>query len=684
MRVNSYEDTFNSVSIQYLFALLSAFALFLATATVTCASQDIKIITASTDLTEMSVEQLLNVEVASVYTASKYDQKVTDAPASVSIITANDIKLFGYRTLADALRSVPGFYITYDRNYNYIGVRGFNRPGDLNTRILLLVDGHRINDNVYESAPIGTEFPIDVDLIERIEVIHGPGSSLYGTNAFFGVINVITRQGSDLQGVEASGAVGSFNTYNSRISYGNEFNSGLKMLFSASLLSSRGQDLYYKEFAAINNGIAENADSDKNHQFFAKLDYQDFTLTGVYGTRKKKVPTASFESVFNTRDSSTYDEHDFLDLKYSHTFQEDTDVTARIYLDRSHYHGDFLYAGPPQTINRDIGLGSWWGTELVGTRTFFDQHKVTVGTEYRNNFEQIQRNYDLTNTPSNLDDSRRSNIWALYTQDEVQILRNLVLTAGLRYDHYESFGGNTNWRSGLIYKPRENSTLKFLYAEAFRAPNAYELYYQDNTSAIPNTALKPEKIRTYQAIYEQYLGQTFRSSLSGFYYRISDLITQLNIGDSANPVLQFQNTEKVESKGVALELENKWSNGLRGRLNYTYQNTKNAQTGNTLSNSPLQLCKLNLSVPFFNEKLSLGVEEQFTGSRTSLAGADSAAFFITNLTLFSKNLLPGLELSANLYNLFGKRYGDPGSIEHRQDFITQDGRVFRIKLSYFF
>ncbi len=676
--------TFNSSSTKYLFALLSASALLIATATATCASQDIRIITASTDLTELSVEQLLNVEVATVYTASKYDQKVTDAPASVSIITASDIKLFGYRTLADALRSVPGFYITYDRNYNYIGVRGFNRPGDLNTRILLLVDGHRANDNVYESAQIGTEFPIDVDLIERIEVIHGPGSSLYGTNAFFGVINVITRQGSDLQGVEVSGAVGSFNTYNSRISYGNEFNSGLKVLLSASLLSSRGQNLYYKEFAAINNGIAENADSDKNHQFFAKLDYQDFTLTGVYGAREKRIPTAAFETAFNTTSSYTYDERDFLDLKYAHTFSDQTDVMARIYLDRSHYRGDYLYDNTPQTINKDFGLGSWWGTEIMATGTLFELHKITVGTEYRNNFEQIQRNYDQTPYTSYLNDSRRSNIWALYAQDEIQILKNLILTIGVRYDHYDSFGGSTNWRSGLIYRPLENSTLKFLYGEAFRAPNAYELYYQDSQSAIANTNLKPEKIQTYQLIYEQYLGNTFRSSLSGFYYRISDLITQLNLGDNTNPVLQFQNTERVESRGVALELENKWANGLRGRLNYTYQNTKNIQTGNTLSNSPQQLCKLNLSAPFFNEKLSLGVEEQFTGRRTSLSGISSGAFFITNLTLFSKSLFPGLELSATLYNLFDKRYGDPGSTEHQQDFITQDGRVFRVKLSYFF
>ena len=113
----------------------------------------------------------------------------------MTIVTAGEIKRYGYRTLADILRSVRGFFVTYDRNYDYVGVRGFGRPGDYNSRVLLLVDGHRINDNVYDTASIGTEFPVDVDLIDRMEIIPGPSSSLYGNNAFFGVINIITRKG---------------------------------------------------------------------------------------------------------------------------------------------------------------------------------------------------------------------------------------------------------------------------------------------------------------------------------------------------------------------------------------------------------------------------------------------------------------------------------------------------------
>ena len=148
------------------------------------------------ELSQLSLEQLADLPIDSVFSASMYMQKVTEAPSSVTIITADEIRGLGHRTLADVLRTVRGFYITYDRNYSYLGVRGFSRPGDYNARVLLQVDGHRLNDNVFGSALIGTEFPLDVDLIERIEIIRGPSSALYGTNAFFAVINVITRRGS--------------------------------------------------------------------------------------------------------------------------------------------------------------------------------------------------------------------------------------------------------------------------------------------------------------------------------------------------------------------------------------------------------------------------------------------------------------------------------------------------------
>jgi iron complex outermembrane receptor protein len=151
-------------------------------------------------------EEILFLEIPSVFTASKYEQKVTAAPSAVSIVTASEIRKYGYRNLADILRSVRGFSTTYDHQSEYLGVRGFGRPGDFNTRILLLIDGHRTNDNIFDAASIGNDFPLDIDLVDRIEVVRGPGSSLYGSNAFFAVIAVSTRRGRDVQGLGVSGS----------------------------------------------------------------------------------------------------------------------------------------------------------------------------------------------------------------------------------------------------------------------------------------------------------------------------------------------------------------------------------------------------------------------------------------------------------------------------------------------
>jgi iron complex outermembrane receptor protein len=127
---------------------------------------------------DMSLEQLLEVDVDKVYGASKYEQKISQAPSSVTIVTSDEIKKLGHRTVADVLRGVPSLFVTSDRAYSYLGIRGFGRPSDYNSRILLLVDGHRLNDNIYDGALLGTEAILDVDLIERMEVIRGPSSSI--------------------------------------------------------------------------------------------------------------------------------------------------------------------------------------------------------------------------------------------------------------------------------------------------------------------------------------------------------------------------------------------------------------------------------------------------------------------------------------------------------------------------
>jgi outer membrane receptor for ferrienterochelin and colicins len=260
---------------------------------------------------------------------------VNEAPAAVTIITAEQIRKYGYRNFAQILDSVPGLFTNNDRNYGYLGIRGFNRPGDYTSRVLLLIDNHRLNDAVFDQGGSGTEMPIDVDLIDRIEIIKGPGSSLYGTNAFVGVVIVITKRGRDIKGAEVSGEASSFNTYRSRLSYGNKFSNGVEMLVSGSFSDSEGhRELPYPAFASTNNGIAKDADRDNLYYYTGKLSYADFTLTGGHQWRKKNVPTAAFGTVFNDNRQHTLDERTYLDLVYQHEFAHQLNVKARLYYDR--------------------------------------------------------------------------------------------------------------------------------------------------------------------------------------------------------------------------------------------------------------------------------------------------------------------------------------------------------------
>lgn len=641
------------------------------------------------DLTEMSLENLMEIKIATVYGASKYEQKVTEAPSSVSIIMADDIKKYGYRTLADLLRSVRSFYIINDRNYSYAGVRGFGRPGDYNSRILLLVDGHRTNDNIYDSAFIGTEGIIDADLIDRVEVIRGPGSSLYGSNAFFAVVNIITRRGRDVQGVEASGEAASYTTYKGRVSYGKQYQNGLDMIVSGTGYDSKGQDLYYRELdpafstdpRATNSGVAEHADYDRFNSFFTKASYRDMIFTGAYSSRTKGIPTGAYGVDYNVAGNKTTDARGYGDIKYEHGIGSQTDLTARVYYDSYAYTGDYLYSG---VLNKDEAYGSWWGGELRLTTHVFDVHRIVAGAEYQDNLRQDQRNYDEAPYASYLDDKRASRRTACYAQDEIALTKHVIANVGARYDHYDTFGGTMNPRLAVIYNPLSTSSIKFLYGTAFRAPNVFEQYYSALTSVPPEVAnpdLKPEKIATYELVYEQYIGESFRGTAEGFYYEIKDLI---NLTTNTAGDLQYENIAGSRTKGFELELEKKWTNGVNGRISYSIQRSIDTTTGEILTNSPEQLAKLNITVPIVSSRVFAGIEEQYTSRRKTVQGNYASEFFITNVTLFSRQLIDRLELSVSVYNLFDKRYGDPVSDEHPQDIIEQDGRNYRAKLTYRF
>ncbi|MBM4031786.1 MAG: TonB-dependent receptor [Planctomycetes bacterium] len=645
----------------------------------------------ASEFARMSLDQLMNVEVDTVYAASRHKQKLADAPAYVTIVTAEDIRRFGYRTLADILRSVPGFYTTYDRNYHHLGIRGFNRPGDYDTRVLLLVDGHRLNDNIYDCPPIGTQGIVDAGIIERVEVIRGPGSALYGSNALLGVINVVTRRGRAIGGAELAAEAASFGSYRGRLTFGQAFADNCEIFFSASAYDSAGpRRLYYKEYddPATNRGIARSCDDDRYGNLFATLSFGEFTLQAAYVSREKGIPTGAFDTRFNDPRTRTVDARGYLDLKWQHDLSDHTNLMARLYYDYSGYRGSYAYDdGPGVLMTKESSRDQWWGAELVFTHTFgsplpatgappLGPHRLTWGVEYRDNFQQ-----DLhgRHTEVYLHTHNRSRIWAAFIQDEVRILHNLALVAGVRHDHYSTFGGSTNPRLSLIWQPFEATTLKALYGRAFRAPNAYEMYYNDDGATQKgNPDLKPETIDTAELVLEQRLSEHLRLTAAAFAYRMKDIITLEE--DPSDGLMVFQNGRRARAKGLEAELAGAWPCGLRARASYSLARAEDGETGQRLVNSPTHLAKLNVSVPVVRDKLFASLELQYTSRRDTLAGRHAGAFWLANFTLHGRDLLKGLDASLGVYNLFDRRYRDPGSREHRQDAIEQDGRTFRLQI----
>jgi outer membrane receptor for ferrienterochelin and colicins len=641
------------------------------------------------DLLDLSIEDLMRVEIDSVYGASKFKQKVTQAPASVTIITSEDIQKHGYRTLADILRNVRGFYITYDRNYSYVGVRGYGLPGDYSSHITLMVDGHRLNDDIFDGALLGTEFPIDVDLIDRVEVIRGPNSSLYAANAFLGVINIITKRGKDMKKVSVAAEVASYGTYQGRVSYGHKFDNGLDLLLSGSLYDSHGQDrLFFNEFnnPATNNGIAVNADDDEFHELFANASWGHFTLHGVLGSRDKGIPTASFGTVFNVTGTRTIDTRGYLDLQYDHNLGGGWSLTNRTYYDQFKNDGTYVYdysatGGPSRVLNKNFAHGKWGGDEVTLSKQIFETQRLSVGSEFRNDFQQDQGNYDLQPFVQYFSDRRTSNIFSVYAQDEIHLRKDLVLNLGLRYDHYSTFGGTTNPRAALIYSPREKTTLKFLYGQAFRAPNSFELYYHAPGNEA-NPLLRPETVKTMELVWEQYFANHFRMTASGFYYPIHGLISEQVDPASGNNF--FTNAGSLDIRGLDFEVARKLPGGLEGAVNYTFQSVTNQSSRMPVTNSPRHLGQASLSVPLIKQKLFASMDLQYLSRRATLTGKYTGAYVVPNFTLFSRNVIRGWEISASVYNAFNRKFADPGGNGLAEDVLIQNGRTLRIKIGYRF
>jgi iron complex outermembrane receptor protein len=335
-------------------------------------------------------------------------------------------------------------------------------------------------------------------------------------------------------------------------------------------------------------------------------------------------------------------------------------------------------------LNKDFGRGESWGAELQTTSEIRQRYKLVSGFEYRNDFRQQLVNFDVSPPAKYLDVDRPSFVSAPYFEAEIPLGKGFSFDPSIREDYNPRVGWILSPRGALNHRAFESTHLRLIYGESFRSPNAYELYYYSGYELNNNPGgqhLNAERIRAWEGNWDQGISHNIEFSLSIFSNHMRDFI-----GLSSNDVTgsAFQNIGRMSVSGAEAEVRGQWSNGVSGSASFSQSFAQDGPGSQRLVNSPKQLGKLNVSVPLMEHKLFATVDAQYVSRRATLTQRDVSPYSVANITLLSRALARNLDLTASVYNVFDKRFYDPGAQQNVQDAIQQDGRAFRAKLVWTF
>lgn len=668
------------------FTLLALFSLNMAF------SQVIRTASDSEDLTDLSLEDLMKVVVVS---ASKFPQSSTQAPSAVQVLTAEDIHLNGWRTLAEALDSLPGLYASSDRAYGFLGARGFMVPGDYNMRFQLLLDGQPLNDNLYGQANLGHEFQVDMSLVERIEYVPGPGSSIYGSNAMFGVINVLTRKAGGLPRLRASTRVqGDGWKELDMLGTHQSDSGGPDLVFSFSRANKSGRDLTYPDAVGLPtadgspspDGLAHGLDKMLVTRAFAGIRQDGFALTAWAAQRDVRPSSGLSNGNFNDARSHVVDTSYAVAGTYQRTLRQNLDLNVRLAYQKITFQGDVPYYFPSvgSFVIRDRSNGSWLSGEARVLYTALPDHKLIAGLDFQSDLKALQENAALdipVIEPFSINATKRR--LGTFLQDEWNFSADWRLNIGLRNDNYSDGKSKFSPRLALIWNPSENATLKLLAGRAYRFANKYEAEYARGVNVLANPYLQPETIRTFEAVASYHIetGQEIGASL--FDYQLDNLIRQTNDG---NNVLQFQNQAAVNAQGLEIfhKLRNK--NGINMISSVAFNRSRDI-SGRELSNSPHWIAKVNLRRTLWNENLVAAIEMNAVGPRRGDWRGDQRQLGTqtqVNLALTAARIASGLDLQLRLVNLFDKKIVYPAADVTAVPTLPAGGRQWQLGLSYAF
>jgi outer membrane receptor for ferrienterochelin and colicins len=628
-------------------------------------------------------------EGTTVEAASRHPQSLTDAPAHVTIVTRQEIEECGYETIGEAISSAAGFYLRDDRNYTYLGVRGFAPFGDYGSHVLLMIDGHPMIEPIFSSSFFERNFPIDLRCVQRIEIVRGPASALYGTNAVLAVANVITVKPTEAGAISLGAGARTSKGWDLFLSPGLVGKRGLQAKISATMADDQGFDYYYREFdqPATNYGWARDLDGERGWSVYGQMKRYGWSMLGLLASRTKAIPTASWGSSFGDERLQTEDAVGFLDSRYDLRLGAATSLSGRLTLDWYSYEGVW----PSQedgalTVIEDPHSSKVLSGEVMLSSGALRSHQVTAGLCMKQvlsaklaGHQTLPEYYEYVNM------EETGHVASVFAQDEIASGgRRVSAVLGLRYDHYRDQGDVLNPRLGLILRSRIGAT-KLLYGSGFRAPTLYELYYDDTGgecaagTSMANPDLDSERAYTCEVVHEADLGRTTRATVSAFYYKLRGMIEELEL---AGGCLTSVNSGTYRSRGLEAEVHGVAAGGVRWFLSYALTDTRNRDTGSRLAASPGNLAVGRVVVPVFGPRVSLGVAAQYVGRRLTKSGVDLEPVLITNATLYLRQVAPGLSLSVAGKNIFDEDHLEPAGPEHVQESLPQAGRSVVAKVSW--
>ncbi len=641
--------------------------------------------------------------------ATKREELISKAPGIATVITSRQIKQMGFRTLVDVLRIVPGFYSSMDETGEIeIAVRGV--LDDTSPKVKVLIDGHSVN-NTWSGGAMWSFGDLVVENAKRIEIIRGPGSALYGQNAFLAVVNVITKDTEDIDGFQVTASGGSFDTQNYNLLFGREYG-GLKISGFFDYFDTEGfskkieQDILFPASFSMTPGRSQN--EKEKTDLNLKLSYNNLEIKGKY-MHKRRENYIGINHALNN-ETNIEDTYAYSELTYKWFLGEKLNVIPRVYYD--YYRWNNVFQTRPNGFVDQFGRSFPEGLQgLVGFKQstigfenlvnykIFEGNDLTFGFQYEWIHQGDVRSSDYSFHPvtfaplpfrqdfsRNLSFARRSatrQIWSLYLQDEWSITKDIDLTVGVRHDQFTRFGGTTNPRVGLIWRFIEDAHLKLLFATAFRAPSFSEMFTTNNPVLLGDPNLDPEKINTYEIGLGYNFNKHIRGNINYFYNRIRDRIVRTPISRTG---LQIQNSGGARIQGIEAEFKADFGNDNYVFANYTFQDSEDTRNRNRLPDVPVHTANIGINTGFW-KYANANLTTLISGPRPREDGdtrRDIPAQALVNLTLIGRNFVDNLEIRGSVFNLFDKSYDDPAPKDTVSTDYPQQGRSFMIELRFEF